>query len=242
MGLLVLGSIVTLAVTAPEVFALIRGGEGNEPIRDPGWPAGAAAVFNVPSRIAWWEGAPLGGGQWHAECRGDAKALSAVLADFARLDVKSKRVVLHDGVGNSFWLNPNNAPAKRDKARMDWSFTVWQTAVWKHLHGKDADGPPSQIDVYTGGNIKWADVTVPKGLTIVDQRLEAHGFTLADGVVLEGKVTDLATKKPVSATVKLEPLGPQPKGGSVAKADADGHWVLKKVPGGGYRVVIDAEG
>jgi hypothetical protein len=246
MGLLVLVSVVILVVTAPEVYALIRGGEGNTPIPDPGWPAGAAAVFNVPSRIAWWDGAKLGGGLWHAECRGDAKALSAVLADFAKIDVKSKQVVLHDGVGNSFWLNPNKEPAKRDKAKMDWSFTVWQSAVWKQLHGKDADGQPSQIDVYTGGNIKWADVTVPKGLTIVDQRLEAHGFTLADGVVLEGKVTDLATKKPVAAKVRLQPLGPQPKGGNrdaaVVQADADGHWVLKKVLGGGYRVVLEAEG
>ena len=68
--------------------ALITGGEGNTPVADPGWPKGAAAIFNNPARIAWWEGPPFGGGQWHAECRGDAKALNAVLADFAKLDVK----------------------------------------------------------------------------------------------------------------------------------------------------------
>src|SRR6516164_3024778 len=107
--------VAALAVAAPrEALALIQGGEGNTPLPDPGWPKGAAAIFNHAGRIAWWEGPPFGGGQWHAECRGDAKALSAVLADFAKLDVKSKRVVLHDGVGNSFWLNPNNEPAKRD--------------------------------------------------------------------------------------------------------------------------------
>ena len=151
---------------------MITGGEGNSPIRDPGWPDGAAAIFNTPSRIAYWEGPPFGGGQWHAECRGDAKALSAVLADFAKLGVQAKRVVVHDGVGRSFWLNPNDEPAKRAAAKMDWSFMVWQPANWERLRKLPADlnptdpddagaGPPSQIDVYTGGNVKWADVVVP---------------------------------------------------------------------------------
>jgi Carboxypeptidase regulatory-like domain len=259
MGLLVLLSVALIATSTPEAFALITGGAGNQPIDDPGWPAGAAPIFNVTARIAHWEGPPFGGGQWHAECRGDAKALSAALADFAKLDVKSKRIVLHDGVGNSFWLNPNNEPAKRDAAKMDWSFMVWQPENWKRLRKLPADlnpigpedaknGPPSVLDVYTGGNTKWADVVVPKGLTIADQRLEAHGFTAADGVVLQGKVIDLATKKPIAAQMRLEQIEPQKKGGyrytNVAKADADaqGHWVLKKAPTGWHRVVIDAEG
>src|SRR5207302_6400553 len=113
MGLVLLLSAAIAAVTSPEAIALITGGVGNTPVQDPGWPTGAASIFNVASRLAWWEGPPFGGGQWHAECRGDAKALSAVLADFAQLDIKAKRLVLHDGVGNSFWLNPNDEPAKR---------------------------------------------------------------------------------------------------------------------------------
>src|SRR5215475_1453223 len=156
VGILLLSAAI-VAVSPSEGFALLIGGVGNAPMRDPGWPEGAAAIFNTSSRIAWWEGPPFGGGQWHAECRGDAKALSAVLADFAKLDVKNKRVVLHDGAGRSFWLNPNNEPAK-----MDWVFMVWQPKNWEHLRklpadinptgGQDAEsGPPSQIDVYTGG-------------------------------------------------------------------------------------------
>jgi hypothetical protein len=258
IGLFLVLATVTVAVMAPEGFALITGGEGNKPVGDPGWPKGAAAIFNVPSRIAWWEGPPLGGGQWHAECRGDAKALSAVLADFAKLDVKAKRVVVHDGVGNSFWLNPNQDPTKRNAAKMDWSFMVWQPDSWQRLrklpadlnptNGEDAKGgPPAQVDVYTGGNVKWADVTVPKGLEVVDQRLEAHGFTIEDGIVLEGKITDLATKKPVRGQVRLEQVEPQ-KGGygyttaAKAQADVDGHWVLKNAPAAWQRVVIEAEG
>jgi hypothetical protein len=250
-----------VAVTSPEVFALILGGAGNAPLRDPGWPAGAEVVFNSSARIAWWEGPPFGGGQWHAECRGDAKALSAVLANLAKLEVKNKRVVVHDGVGRSFWLNPNNDAGKRAAAKMDWRFMVWQPANWQRLRklpadlnptdpDEDANGPPAQIDVYTGGNIKWADVIVPRKLKIVDNRLEARGFTPADGAVLEGTVTDLATKKAiVTAKMRLERYELQPKGSgyrysTVAEAATDvaGRWVLKKAPPGSYRVVIEADG
>jgi hypothetical protein len=258
-GLVLLLMAALAAVPTREVFALIMGGEGNSPIADPGWPKWAAAIFNTKSRIAYWEGPPFGGGQWHAECRGYAKALSAVLADFAKLDVTSKQVVLHDGSGYSFWLAPNNEPAKRAAAKMDWIFMVWQPANWERLRklpgdlnptdAKDAEnGPPAQIDVYTGGNIRWADVTVPKDLKVVDQRLEAHGFTQADGVALEGKVTDLANKKPIRAKMQLQRVEPQPKGGyryalvAEATADAQGHWVLKKAPAGWFRVVALAEG
>ena len=249
-----------LFVVAPSpVFALITGGEGNVPIRDPGWPKGAASMFNVTSRIAWWEGPPFGGGQWHAECRGNAKALNAVLADFAKLDVQSKRIVVHDGIGNSFWLNPNNEAAKQAAARMDWSFTVWQPDSWKRLQQLPPDlkpkdeeegknGPPSQIDVYAEGTIKWADVVVPRGLTVVDQRLEAHGFASTDGVVIEGNIVDLANKKPVAGKVQLEKIETKPTGGYLytslvsAKADAAGHWVIKNGRAGWFRVVIDADG
>src|SRR5262245_49176070 len=94
-------SLLACAATAlfcSKGFALIEGGEGNEPIHDPGWPGGAAAVFNHAGRVAYWVGPPFGGGQWHAECKGDADALNELLLNFARLDVKNKRIVVHDGV------------------------------------------------------------------------------------------------------------------------------------------------
>src|SRR5689334_7982785 len=98
-----LAILVAVAIPTP-AFALIFGGEGNKPIDDPGWPAGASIVFNQPGRIAYWEGPPFGGGQWHSECRGDANALNSALAYFAKIDAKVKRLVIHDGVGRSFWL------------------------------------------------------------------------------------------------------------------------------------------
>jgi len=220
----VLLTTMIAAVSAQTAFALITGGVGNDAKDDAGWPAGAAAIFNHPSRVAWWEGPPFGGGQWHAECQGDAKALSAVLVEFAELDVTAKRIVVHDGIGYSFWLNPNGEPAKQEAARIDWTFMVWQPAHWERLRAlpprfkavdaSDArDGPPSQIEVYVGGNLRWADVTVPKGLMIVDERLEAHGFKAANGTVLEGTVVDLVSKRPLAARMKLQRIEPQPTGG-----------------------------
>jgi hypothetical protein len=248
-------AILTVAVPG-EAFALITGGEGNKPISDPGWPAGAAALFNHPGRVAWWEGPPFGGGQWHAECRGDTRALIAVLADFARMDVKHKRVVVHDGTGHSFWIAPNREKEKLAAANIDWVFMVWQPANWEHLRKLPPDlnpteladtAPPAQIDVFTVG-INWADVTVPAEIEVLDQRLAAHGFTAEDGVVLEGKVTDLSTRQPVTATIKLQRVEPQQKGGYLypivaeAKADFQGHWVLIKAPAGWVRVVVEADG
>src|SRR3974390_1609048 len=96
-------AVLLTAIPLRQAAALITGGEGNKPIADPGWPKGAAAIFNHPGRVAWWEGPPFGGGQWHSECRGDAGAFNGILAEFARLDIKTKRVVIHDGIGHSFW-------------------------------------------------------------------------------------------------------------------------------------------
>jgi carboxypeptidase family protein len=251
--------VLLILTPSPWAYALISGGEGNEPISDPGWPAGAAAIFNNPTRIAWWEGPPFGGGQWHAEYRGDAAAVNEVLAAFARLDVKIKRLIAYDGVGHSFWLNPNNEPEKKTDAEIDWMFVVWQAESFDRLRNMPADlqppnvseadaGPPAELHVYIGDNIRWADVKIPEGIEVVDNRMEAHGFTPADGTVLEGTITDLASKKPIAARMRLELIESQNKGGyryivaAEAAADVDGHWVLKNAPVGWYRVVIDADG
>ncbi len=248
--------VILAMASPPEAFALITGGTGNKPVSDPGWPKGAAGIFNHAGRVAWWEGPPFGGGQWHAECRGDAKALSAVLVEFAKIDVKSKRIVVHDGTGHSFWLAPNNEPEKLAAAKVDWVFMVWQPANWERLRKMPADfnptdpgdnAPPAQIDVFTGG-LQWAEVTVPEGVAVIDQRLVAHGFSADDGVVIEGKVTDLSNGRPIAARMRLERVEPQTKGGYLypvvaeTKADANGRWVLKRTPSGWLRVVVEADG
>ncbi len=180
--------------------------------------------------------------------------MNSVLADFAKVDAKTKRLVVRDGVGPSL------------DHKMDWAFNVWVPALWERPSGiamcnpygvvfsRDADKcPPPQIDVYIGGNVRWSDVVVPKGIELSDERLEAHGFTPADGMVLEGKVVDLTTRRPLAAKMRLESVQENPrertekqpnghyrhiyKGGSrftyvvvaEAVADAQGRWVLKHV-------------
>ena len=184
-----------------------------------------------------------------------------MLAEFAKLDARNKRIILHDGVGHSFWLNPNGEPAREAAARVDWTFMVWQSDRWgrqlrlpadlTRIDRRDADrGPPAEIDIYTGGQIRWPGVTFPKGLeiAIVNQRLEGHGFTLADGIVMEGKVTDLATGRPLAARVRLERIEPNAEGGyrylvaAKSAADERGRWVLKQAPAGWHRVVVEADG
>jgi hypothetical protein len=252
-------ALAMVGIPAREASAMITGGVGNKPLPDLGWPKGAASLVNAPGRVAWWEGPPFGGGQWHAEVRGDAKALNAALLEFAKVEAKTRRVVVHDGVGRSFWLNPNDEPAKAADARIDWTFMAWQPASWERLRKlpaglnptdpKDAEtGPPSRIDVFAGGSIRWADVAVPAGLEVIDNRLEAHGFTPADGAVFEGKVADLATRAPIAARVRLQRVEPQSKGGYLypiqaeASADATGRWSFTKTPAGWYRVIVEADG
>jgi hypothetical protein len=242
-----------------ELQALITGGIGNDVLHDPGWPAGAAAVFNSPTRVAWWEGPPFGGGQWHAECRGDADALNRVLADFARIEAKHKRIVLHDGVGRSFWLDPNRQQANAADVSVDWVFVIWQPETFQRLRqlpanlrppdiDRSRDEPIPQIDFYTGGRVRWSDVQVPAGIEVVDERLEAHGFHPDDGTVFEGQAVDLVTQAALPAQVHLQRIEALPQGGyqysiaATAPADASGRWVLKSVPAGRYRLIAECEG
>ncbi len=245
-----------MAISLPSAWGLITGGEGNKPIGDPGWPDGAAAVFNTEHRVAYWEGPPFGGGQYHAECRGDSAALEEVLEDFANIDTPRKRVVLHDGVARSFWLNIGRDKDKKDPVLVDWVFMAWVPDRLKFQQGLPAgrgavakDDTPilAQLDVYTGGQIDWDEVNRPDGIEIIDQRLEAHGFTVEDGTVLEGTAIDLATRRPLAGTLVLEKIEPQQQGGYLytklveTKTDVDGHWVIKKAPAEWCRLVLTSQ-
>jgi hypothetical protein len=45
-------AIAVGVVSGQMAHALITGGEGKSPIADPGWPRGAAAIFNDSGRVA----------------------------------------------------------------------------------------------------------------------------------------------------------------------------------------------
>ena len=252
--------LVALAMAAGSyrtAFAMDYFSVGNKPVPDPGWPKGAAMVYNNPARVA--QHGRGDSGYDKAEFRGDTKDFNEVLADFAKVDAKTKRLVVHDGVGRSFMLNGGDEkdPAKVAEAARDWTFTVWALADWERPNlivfsmgvrkSRDAEKcPPPQIDVYTGGDVHWSDVVVPKGIEVIDERLEAHGFTPADGIVLEGGVVDLATNRPLAAKMSLDRIEDQPTRHyttmAEAAADAEGHWVLKNAPEGWYRIVVAADG
>ncbi len=260
MTLGVLAFLATAAIVfspMSEAFALILGDTGNKSLDDPGWPTGAAAVFNVQPRVAYWEGPPFGGGQWHAECRGDTEAFNKLLERFAKIESKQKKLVVHDGVGKSFWFNPNDEEEKRADAHIDWTFMVWVIDSWKMQQQMQAglrppdvtpEGEPvPRIDAYTGGNIDWTRVRIPKGIIVDDQRLEAHGFSVDDGTVIEGQVTDLANGAPLMGEMVLQRIGRQKEGGytytnvTTARTDNDGRWVLTSTPEGWHQIVVRAE-
>lgn len=180
---IVAGLLVLVMMAGSASAALIVGGTGNEPMDDPGWPEHAAAVFNSKSRVAWWEGPPFGGGEYHAECRGDQAGLQRVLDDFAKIDAPVRRVVLHEGSGKSFWLNPNDEPAKRDAARIDWTFTVWvpdRYVFQQKLPARvrppeitESSQPVPTLDVYISEKLAWEKLTMPEGIEVVDKRAKA---------------------------------------------------------------------
>lgn len=260
--------MATVLGSTHPAWASIHGGEGNSPINHSGWPQGTSSVFDVKSRIAYWVGPPFGGGHWHAECRGGVAELNDVLAAFAKLDVKNRRIVVHDGIGHSFWLNPNRDPAKEREASIDWIFSVWEPESWDRLLRFPPDlrgplnepekGPPAILDIYTGGNIRWEEVKIPEGLVVDDQRLAAHGFTLEDGIVLEGTLDSSDDAKPLVGRVELQRIEtPQAvrsrseratEGGyrfvpvMSVESNQQGKWVIKKAPAGRHRLVAKSEG
>lgn len=245
--------------------ALIMGGTDNQPRLTEGSQPGVAAVFNVPGRVAWWEGPPFGGGQYHAECRGDADTFNDVLQDFAKIEAVKKVLVIHDGSGASFWLNMNREPAKVEAARIDWVFVAWRIDSWERMRNfppslratnpdPNQKEPVPQIDVYLGGQIDWDQVDVPEGIVIDDQRLSVHGFSATDGRVLKGVVSEVGTGKPLLATVEIQQRKPAVANSGrrssqaewvtvkTTTADTKGSWAITNTPAGSSRIVARAEG
>ncbi len=247
--------IAFLSICTSSAFALIEGGEGNTPINDPGWPKGAAEIFNHKGRTAWWVGPPFGGGEWHSECKGDVAAINDVLKLFAKIEGPKKRLVVLDGLGYSFWLDPNGTKRGDRNTKIDWSFSVWQEDRWKMQKElpagisaipHDHTVPIATITVHTAA-LRWSEVQVPEGLEVIDNRLEAHGFQLSDGRVLEGNVS-AGPNKPLQAKIRVEEIIPKKTGGYdyqlVKSLDTDehGHWAIKSFGEKWCRIVAQCEG
>ena len=111
-----------LFLTARLAQGLILTGTGNEPVWDPGWQAGALAVANLKTRVAWTEGPPFGGGQWTFFYRGGNDELQATLNAFSTVTAEQREVILHDGRGANRLVQDDG---------FDWSFTIWVRQSWE---------------------------------------------------------------------------------------------------------------
>ena len=246
--------VAFVLIAAPKIaLAMIEGSKDNKKLDDARMPQGADAIINSKDRIAWWEG---DGGPFHSDGRGDTKAMNTILTDFAKLDVKTKRIVVHDGIGQSYFLNMDLHSDMKRAARIDWTFAVWPKGKWENslwrfsrqnLPPPEKPDLPAQIDVYTA-NIRWAEVVVPAGIEVIDERLEAHGFTAADGNVIEGRVKKLPGGLPMVSTVRVQRIELKKGEGYVhteiaqSTSNEQGVWVLKNLPAAWVRIVVEAEG
>ncbi len=250
-------SMILFATLPQTALGMIRGDKGNSLIPDPGWPKGAAKVFNSPHRIAWWEDPPFGGGRWHSECQGDNEKLSQVIEDLSKTQSVKTRIVVHSGVERSFWLDPNREQVGNRAIEVDWVFVVWQKSSWDFqknlpnhisaLRNDKSTEPIAELHVYTGGLVDWPNIKVPAGIETIDNRLESHGFSSKDGRVVEGSIRDFETDKPLSASVSLESLDPstgerEHKVTLETLCKASGDWHFKAIPLGQYRIVARIDG
>ncbi|MGA2615981.1 MAG: carboxypeptidase-like regulatory domain-containing protein [Thermoguttaceae bacterium] len=156
--------------------------------------------------------------------RGDTAALNNALRNFAAMKAEAHEVVLRPGQGVVKSLGGK-------EVQFNWNLIRGSIPGDQIIGGSG----PMVLTAYVGGDIPFAKIEIPKGVKVLDERLEAHGFTPADGHVLEGKVYDAATRRPVAARVRLE-------GVAETVADPQGRWVLKKAPAGTFRVVVEADG
>ena len=99
----------------------------------------------------------------------------------------------------------------------DWSGynQAWDTAETYAIpdlnptNPKDAEsGPPATLEVYTDGNVNWDEVKVPKGLKIIDQRLEAHDLVAPR--LGQGSLQRVAGRAVVPEQALAEPAIRQP--------------------------------
>jgi len=248
---------LALALSSVHSYALIQTGKGNKPVTDPGWPAGAVGVANLPARIGWWEGPPFGGGEWHFEFKGDTAAFQEALDAFAKIAEPSLELFIHDGTQPSFVLDPNHTN-KTDG--VDWTFVVWDTNRWETLYGKGKpilfsddpnagkSRPAPRLDVYPapGSRIAFDKVQVPATVSVHDERAVTAGVDTSAGTVLWAAITDSHTKRPLpGARFVVTARGTNGQYSSPltnAAADAQGIARLERLPAGVFQLSATAEG
>ncbi len=240
-------------VPVPQTLALISGGTGSDPKPNMGWPLGCEKVANLSSRLAWWEGPPYGGGNYHFEYRcKDTAELNQALVTFAAIRTPRLQLVVRDGPGESFWLKTGH----RGDPRIDWTFVVWRPESWHRNRNNPknvfpfagnarAPVPPPTITVFIGGKgtIDWKAVKVPPNVQVVDLR-KSNQAGPGNGVV-RGDVYDMTNGQGIEgAEVSMARKGGAGGLEAVAsgKTDAFGRVEIAQIPPGDYEVHIRAKG
>ncbi len=233
---------VALLLATPS-HALITGGK-DEDVQVSNLPQGAIELANSDSRIAWWEGPPFGGGQYHFEYVGETPELQKSVDLFAKVDSKRKQIVIRQGRKDSFWLSIGNTGTKR---HIDWQFMVWVPGNWNHLRGaragllppgQEGESPLTQLTVFASERVDWASIKVPEGLTVIDERLEANGLSAEDGAALRVKILDAARQPIVGARIHLG----KDDATKEAVCDSQGSATITNISAGNHRITVAAEG
>lgn len=236
-------AILLLCVFLGSASALITGGK-DEAITVQGLPEGALPLANLKTRIAWWEGPPFGGGQYHFEYSGETADVQQAINLFAKIDSDRKRLIIRSGRPNSFWLGISD---KAQPHPIDWQFVVWMPANWQHLRdakagllppGEEGDSPKTELLVHVSPRIDWNSLKIPDGLDVIDERLESNGVPADQGAALQGRVTDSAGNPISGATVALGNDADR----QTSQSAADGSYRITKIPEGTHQIVVAAKG
>ncbi|MCA9137370.1 MAG: carboxypeptidase regulatory-like domain-containing protein [Planctomycetales bacterium] len=234
--------LIALFFVSP-ALALITGGR-TEPINVSGLPAGSEPLANLTSRIAWWEGPPFGGGQYHFEYAGETSDLQKAVDLFAKVESNRKQLVVRAGEQESFWLTIGD---KSTKHPMDWQFVVWVPANWQHLRdakagllppGEEGDAPKTEMVVFVSDRIDWNAIKIPEGINVIDERLESNGIPADQGAALKGAVTDENGKPITGATVSIGKDPDVIRGTSNSR----GQYLVKQIPAGTHQIKVSAPG
>ena len=233
--------LASLLVTP--AFGLITGGEG-ESVDFRGLPPGSLTLANLKTRIAWWEGPPFGGGQYHFDYSGTNIHVQAAITLFAKIDSERKRIVVRSEKHNSFWLG--NAD-KSKQHPVDWQFVVWRPENWQHLRdanagllppGEEGDQPKTELVVFVTDRIDWDALEIPAGLDVVDERLEPNGIAADKGAAIRGRVLDYAGNPVAAAKITVGADANQTSG----TTDAKGAFLITEIPKGNHRIVVEGIG
>ena len=223
--------------------ALITGG-ADEELNVQGLPQGALTLINHRCRVAWMEGPPFGGGQYHLDYVGGTSDLQDAIGLFAKIDSARKRIIVQAGQGHSQWLSISD---KSKKQAIDWQVVVWNPKNWQQLRGakigllppgQEGDSPPTTLTVFVTERIDWKSIKIPLQIDVIDERLAAAGLADDQGAALRASVTDLDGHPIPKATIIV---GKEPDRVS-GQTDSDGKCMITKIPAGNHRITVRAPG